>query len=98
MASDKLYKNNVPVCKPELQEGKQAMSSEQIIYTSDDGYTGILYGKTSYAVFDSNGREVFHTGSRAINTLEELKKQVENFPEFHEMLLNLFRNGGGEKE
>lgn len=57
-----------------------------IKYTSDNGYTGILYGKSSYAIHDKNGKVVFHTGFRNINTYEELVKQVDEYPEFLKML------------
>lgn len=57
-----------------------------IKYTSDNGYTGTLYGKSSYSIYDKDGKEVFHTGSRNINTYEELVKQVDEYPEFLKML------------
>ena len=57
-----------------------------IKYESENGYTGILYGESSLSVFDSNGKERLHTGSRNINTLEELKHVVEAFPDFIEKL------------
>lgn len=55
-------------------------------YTSPNGYTGILYGKSSLSIKDSNGKEVLHTGSRNVNTMEELKDLVDRHPEFMEML------------
>ena len=42
-----------------------------IKYESENGYTGILYGESSLSVFDSNGKERLHTGSRTVNTLDE---------------------------
>lgn len=60
--------------------------SKNIRYTHPNGYTGILYGKSSLAVQNSEGREVFHTGFRNINTLDELKKWLDDFPKFMEML------------
>ena len=57
-----------------------------IKYTSQNGYTGVLYGERSYAVFDKSGREVIHTGSRNINTYEELRDDVETLPEFMDSL------------
>ena len=62
------------------------MESETIRYTSDNGYTGVLYGKSSYAIYDKDGKEVLHTGSRNINTYEELVEDVNNFPKFLEIL------------
>ena len=57
-----------------------------IDYTSPNGYRGVLYGKSSMAVYDKNGVERMHTGSRCINTLEELKEFVDGFEEFLESL------------
>ena len=55
-----------------------------IKYTSGKGYTGVLYGERSYAVFDRNGKEVIHTGNRKINTYEELREDMETLPDFME--------------
>ena len=58
-------------------------TSGTITYTSDNGYTGKLYGKTSMVIFETKtGEERLHTGFRRTNTLEELKEQVEDFPNF----------------
>lgn len=59
---------------------------ETISYTSSNGYRGVLYGKSSYAIYDKTGREVFHTGFRAFNSYDELKRQVDDFPNFINML------------
>lgn len=63
--------------------------SKNIRYTHPNGYTGLLYGKSSLVVQNSEERDVFHTGFRNINTLDELKKWLEDFPKFMEML-NLY--------
>lgn len=55
-------------------------------YTSDNGYTGILYGKSSYAILDKDRKTVFHTGFRTINTYDELVEQVDEFPQFIKLL------------
>ena len=60
--------------------------ADGIKYTSENGYTGAMYGKSSFAIYDKDGKEVFHTKSRSFNTEKELKKQVDGFPEFLEML------------
>lgn len=61
-----------------------------ITYTSDNGYTGILYGESSLSIgkLADNGefKECFHTGSRAFDTYEELKEHVEDFPNFLKVL------------
>ena len=61
---------------------------EVIEYKSENGYTGKLYGKSSLSIYNSIGREVMHTCFRTINTLEELKQEVEEFPEFLRVLSN----------
>lgn len=58
-----------------------------IDYSGENGYRGVLYGKSSMAVYDSNGVEHFHTGSRVINTLEELKEFVDGFEDFMAVLM-----------
>ena len=67
-----------------------------IEYTSDNGYTGQLYGKSSYRIVDQYGKEVFHTGFRAIETEEELKEDVDNFPEFVRVLEKVWGTMGNE--
>ena len=62
--------------------------AEVIEYKSENGYTGKLYGKSSLSIYNSIGREVMHTCFRTINTLEELKQEVEEFPEFLRVLSN----------
>lgn len=62
--------------------------ADVIKYTSPNGYTGILYGKSSFKILDEQGNMVFHTGFRAINTEAGLIEQVESFPELLELLHN----------
>ena len=52
-----------------------------------NGYSGILYGKSSMVIF-YNGEEVLHTGFRNenIKTKEDLYKELERMPEFLKML------------
>lgn len=57
-----------------------------IKYTSKNGYTGVLYGRSSLAIYNKDGKEVMHTGFRNINTYEELVEEVESFPEFMKLL------------
>ena len=51
-----------------------------------NGYFGILYGISSMRIFDKDGREVLHTGSRTIHTKEELYERLEEFPEFRRVM------------
>lgn len=76
--------------------------ADVIKYTSPNGYTGILYGKSSFKILDEQGNMVFHTGFRAINTKAGLIEQVESFPELLELLhnhgLKRAEEGKGETE
>lgn len=63
------------------------MKTNTIEYTSDNGYKGVLYGESSFAIYEvESGECKLHTGFRTINTYDELVKQVENFPSFYESL------------
>lgn len=66
--------------------------NKKMKYTSKNGYTGVMYGESSFVVLNKDGEEVMHTGSRAFNTYEELIKQVEAFPEFWAMHEEAFLN------
>jgi len=57
-----------------------------IEYTSENGYSGKLYGESSMSIYNKDGKEVMHTGSRKPNTLEELKEAVDSFPAFMAMI------------
>ena len=64
--------------------------SKSIKYTSENGFTGIMYGESSLSIGieqeDGTFKEYLHTGSRAGNSAEWLKDQVDNFPNFLKML------------
>ena len=68
---------------------------KKISYKHPNGYTGTLYGKSSLIVHDINGREVFHTGSRNINTFEELVNWLDSFPELIK-IIKVIENEGDE--
>ena len=57
-----------------------------IAYQSENGYTGLMYGKGSFAVINDKGEEVLHTTRRGFNSEFELRRQVDGFPEFLKML------------
>lgn len=69
--------------------------SKYIEYQSKNGFKGILYGRSTFAIFDKDGNEVLHTGNRNINTYEELVKLVECFPGYYENLKKCYEE---EKE
>lgn len=62
--------------------------SKVIKYTSENGYSGALYGESSMSIYNPDGKEVFHTGFRRkeINSLKALKEHVDTFPEFYELV------------
>lgn len=47
-----------------------------------NGYLGILYGKSSMSIYDEDGHEILHTGSRNVNTEAELYELLEGMPKF----------------
>lgn len=57
-----------------------------IKYTSPNGYTGILYGESSFSIRDCNNHEVMHTGFRNFDSYNKLVEAVENFPKLMEAL------------
>ena len=61
------------------------MNAEVIDVKHENGYSGKLYGKSSMSIF-KDGKEVLHTGTRAINTETELYEQLSEMPQFMEML------------
>ena len=63
--------------------------SDTIKYTSPNGYTGVLYGKSSLAIYDCDGKMKLHTGFRSIHTYDELVTMVDKYPEFLEMLTKI---------
>ena len=50
------------------------------------GYEGYLYGESSLAIKNEKIGYYMHTGSRSINTFEELKKLVDEAPKFFETI------------
>lgn len=61
----------------------------KVEYTSQNGYTGVLYGESSLSIYAPDGKESMHTGSRNINTYEELVKVVDEHPKFLKMLQSI---------
>lgn len=55
-------------------------------YTSQNGFTGKMYGESSFAIFDKNGKMVMHTGFRNFDSYNKLVEAVENFPKLMEAL------------
>ena len=54
---------------------------KEIKYTSDNGYTGVIYGRSSLVIYNPDGKVSLHTASRAIDTYDELVELVDRHPE-----------------
>ena len=54
-----------------------------------NGYMGVLYGKSSMSIYDKDGHECLHTGSRTPNTEEELYEVLGNMPKFEQMVADM---------
>lgn len=59
-----------------------------------NGYFGILYGKSSMAIYDEFGHQILHTGFRNINTEKELYAVLENAPKLKELAKAVLEEGG----
>ena len=49
------------------------------IYEHKNGYSAKLYGKSSLSIY-FKGKEVAHTGSRNVNTEEEVMELLRRYP------------------
>lgn len=54
-----------------------------------NGFLGILYGESSMSIYDEDGHEILHTGSRNINTKEGLYELLEGMPKFVEVMADV---------
>lgn len=54
-----------------------------------NGYFGILYGGSSMSLYDEDGHEILHTGSRNIDTEEELYELLDGMPKFVEVMADI---------
>lgn len=60
----------------------------EVIRATYGEYSGVLYGESSMSIYNMEGREVLHTGSRNpnIKTKDDLIEHLKKMPEFMEML------------
>lgn len=61
-----------------------------------NGYTGVLYGESSFAIMDKDGKEVMHTGFRNINTADEVYETLDNYPDFREKFMSILEEDDEE--
>lgn len=66
--------------------------TRELKYTSENGFTGVLGGASSMCIYDKEGKEVMHSGFSNINTLEELKQLVDEWPEYIQKLQEIVKN------
>lgn len=59
--------------------------TERIYAEHANGYSGVLYGKSSMSIY-YEGREILHSGSRTPQTYAQLMDALETMPELMEML------------
>ena len=62
------------------------------IYEHPNGYTAVLYGKSSMSINDPDGNEVLHTGFRTPNTKEEVMDVLEGMPEFMSKFIEIYED------
>ena len=71
------------------ENGKEyEISDNKIMVEHENGYHGCLYGKSSMSIFKGN-KQVLHTGSRNINTPDELYEILSEMQSFMEKLENI---------
>ena len=70
-----------------ISRGMIDMIGDVMRYMSADGYRGTLIGR-DLTIVDGYGRMMFHTSAAGIRTMQELKKFVDEFPEFLEVMTN----------
>jgi len=51
-----------------------------------NGYSGVLYGESSLSVYNPEGKEVLHTGTRNVNTEQEVLDLLDAMPTMMEIL------------
>lgn len=59
--------------------------SETRKYTHPNGYSAVLYGELSMVILH-NDKEVMHTGSRSVNTEDEVMELLNNYPKMMNVL------------
>ena len=69
-----------------------------MVYTSDNGYTGIMrMGNFSgmkhwdFTIFDKDGKMVYHATLSSPYSVKKFKEKVDNFPDTYELLCSLSR-------
>lgn len=66
--------------------------NKEFEYKSPNGYRGVIYGRSSLVIWDPYGDTSMHTGSRNIETYDELVKVVDEWPETLKKLQEVISN------
>lgn len=59
---------------------------QRTYFKHQNGYSAKLYGKSSMVIFDEDGNQVSHTGSRNVNTEAEVMALLEGYPDLRKKL------------
>lgn len=78
---------NTRACLDVLEDEAMTIKVEH-----ENGFAGILYGKSSMAIYGPDGHEVLHTGSRNVNTKEELQEILAKMPDFVNKMKEIIHN------
>lgn len=62
-----------------------------------NGYMGVLYGKSSMSIYDKDGHECLHTGSRTPQTKTELYEVLEEMPRTMEIIAQIVEEGADDE-
>lgn len=76
-----LEKFNLSLEKQSKEEQMMLTYKKPEVYEHKNGYAARLYGKSSMSVY-FDGKEVLHTGSRNVNTEDEVMELLAGMPEF----------------
>lgn len=55
-------------------------------FDHENGYSAVLYGESSMCVYKGR-RKVLHTGSRNVNTAEEVMEMLGEMPDFFQKIM-----------
>ena len=72
---------------------KPVKQNDKIRVEHPNGYSGVLYGKSSMIIYRPDGTECLHTGFRNedVKTEKDLYEQLEDMPEFEGLLKAVIR-------
>ncbi len=68
-----------------------------ITYEHQNGFSAVLYGKSSMSIF-KNKKEVLHTGNRIVNTEKDVIDFLDKFPEFMNEMNDSIKSFIGDQE